>query len=98
MMRSNKKRIRRGQPPHYKKLQKLNRSIPYAYYVESIKQYIIETEIGTRVATQKAMQTFWQRWISKKTWDMSFYEKVKHCTDGLEPGRRLTDAEIRKAS
>lgn len=95
MMRSNKKRIRRGQPPHYKKLQKLNRSIPYAYYCISIKQYIIGRYY---IATQKAMQTFWQRWISKKTWDMSFYEKVEHCTDGLEPGRELTDAEIRKAS
>lgn len=96
MMRSNKKRIRRGQPPHYKMIQWNNSAIPYAYYCEALKEYLVKGE--SRIATQKAMQTFWQRWISKKTWDMSFYEKVEHCTDGLEPGRELTDAEIRKAS
>ena len=96
MTRGNKKRLNKGQPLHYKKLQPNNRSIPYAYYCISIKQYVLVGEIN--IATQKAMQTFWQRWISKKTWGMSFYEKVSYCTRDLESGRLLIDDEIKKAS
>jgi hypothetical protein len=96
MTRGNKKRLRKGQPLHYKKLQPSNRNIPYCYYCESIKQYVLVGE--TNIATQKSMQTFWQRWVSKKTWGMSFYEKVEYATDGLESGRLLVDEEIKNAS
>jgi hypothetical protein len=97
MTRGNKKRLNKGQPLHYKKLQGINsKFIPYAYYCESIKQYVTADNI--HIATQKAMQTFWQRWISKKTWGMRFLEKVRHCTDNLESGRLLMEWEIKKAS
>ena len=97
MTRGNKKRLNKGQPLHYKKLQRIDsKFIPYAYYCESIKQYV--TTDNVHIATQKAMQTFWQRWISKKTWGMSFYEKVSYCTHDLESGRLLIDDEIKKAS
>jgi hypothetical protein len=96
MTRGNKKRLNKGQPLHYKRLQPNNRSIPYAYYCISIKQYVLVGEIN--IATQKAMQTFWQRWKTKKAWGMRFYEKVRHCTDNLESGRLLMEWEIRKAS
>jgi hypothetical protein len=97
MTRGNKKRLNKGQPLHYKKLQRINsKFIPYAYYCESIKQYVTANNIS--IATQKAMQTFWQRWISKKTWSMRFLEKIIYCTCDLELGRLLTDDEIKKAS
>jgi len=88
MKNSNRKRKAKGLPLLYKNFQPFNSAIPYAYWCVAIDDYVT---VNGRKATQVGMQTFHQRWNSKKWQKRGVYAMIEDLTT-LE-SRKVADFE-----